>query len=697
MIRKLFHSRTPSSSRRTSNRRRFSFETLENRAMMAGVYPNDPGFAQQWSLDNTGQAGGIYDADLDGPEAWAVTTGSMATVVAVLDSGVDYDDPDLYQNVWLNQAEIPANIVAALTDTDNDGLISFRDLNDSANSSLVLDVNANGYIDGGDLLADPSWENGVDEDGNGHTDDLVGWDFHDNDNDPRPEISGGIYQSHGTGQAQQIGAMTNNGVASAGINWNVRLIPVRIRAEGLVIENVNAAAGIDYAVASGAPISNNSWRAADGGYVYSQEIYEAIARARQAGHLFIAAAGNDRTNNDVSPLFPASYALDNIISATPVNGSNELTGNYGQTTVHLGVSHPGGSSGASSHTSGVAALLKSVHPEWSYTQLKNHLLATVDPLPALSGITVSGGRLNAANALGVVQVTPQTKFYVVNDATQDRTYEYGATGAPVENYALNTGNSAPRGAASTAAGDKTWVVDANKKVYVYSTTGALLGSWTAGSLASNAIVEGIATNGADVWIVDARKDRVYRYTGAAGRLSDSQNATSSFALNSGNRNPKGITTDGQYLWVVNDNSTDKVFKYTLSGSLVGSWAISSGGGRPTGITLDLANMSDIWIVDSSSDRVYQYTAAATRTSGSQSPATSFALAAGNTNPQGIADPPTTAKWSARRASAPAESTALSTQSKDNSSVSLIDAASLEQLFAEPESTWTRKSRIKMRV
>jgi hypothetical protein len=234
---------------------------------------------------------------------------------------------------------------------------------------------------------------------------------------------------------------------------------------------------------------------------------------------------------------------------------------------------------------------------------------------------------------------PPTKFYVVNDASQNRTYEYGPTGTAIENYTLNSGNSAPRGAASTVAGDKTWVVDANRKVYIYSNSGALLGSWTAGSLASNATVEGIATNGTDVWVVDARSDRVYRYTGAASRLSGSQNAASSFALNSGNRDPKDIVTDGVHLWVVNNSSTDKVFKYTLSGSLVGSWTINSGGGSPTGITIDPASVSDIWIVDSNTDRVYQFTASASRTSGSQAPSASFALAAGNTNPQGIADPP----------------------------------------------------------
>jgi len=143
-----------------------------------------------------------------------------------------------------------------------------------------------------------------------------------------------------------------------------------------------------------------------------------------------------------------------------------------------------------------------------------------------------------------------------------------------------------------------------------------------------------------LWLVDNKTDKVFKYTGAASRLSGSQNAASSFSLAAGNTSPKDIVTDGVSLWVVNDSTTDKVFKYTLAGTLVGSWTIStSGASSPTGITIDPTNVSDIWIVDSFADAVFQYTAAASRTSGSQSAATSFALATGNTNPQGIADPP----------------------------------------------------------
>jgi hypothetical protein len=128
---------------------------------------------------------------------------------------------------------------------------------------------------------------------------------------------------------------------------------------------------------------------------------------------------------------------------------------------------------------------------------------------------------------------------------------------------------------------------------------------------------------------------VFRYTNAAGLRSGSQNAASSFSLNSSDSNPKDIVTDGASLWVVDDSSTDKVFKYTLAGSLVGSWTIAGAGSSPTGITLDPTNVSSLWIVDSGTKRVYQFDNAAGVTSGSLSPSTSFALAAGNTNPQGI--------------------------------------------------------------
>ena len=261
---------------------------------------------------------------------------------------------------------------------------------------------------------------------------------------------------------------------------------------------------------------------------------------------------------------------------------------------------------------------------------------------------------------GLNVCTPaKTKFFVVNDSTTsgvaDRTYEYATGGTADENYVLNSANTAPRGAAATAAGDKVWVVDANNKVYVYNNSGGLLGSWTA-TLPTGARPEGIATNGTDVWIVtsdgsstgrNTATERMFRFSGAttgtgANRLSGTQSPVSSFALNTSNLNPKDVVTDGTSLWVVNDASSgDRVFKYNLAGTCLGSWMIDAGNTSPTGIALDPSNVSNLWIVDNGTKRVYQYNSAANLTTGSTARAasTSFALSAGNTNPQGIADPP----------------------------------------------------------
>ncbi len=245
------------------------------------------------------------------------------------------------------------------------------------------------------------------------------------------------------------------------------------------------------------------------------------------------------------------------------------------------------------------------------------------------------------------ETPPATKFYVVNDATADRTYEYDSAGVAIENYALNASNTGPRGVAMTAVGDKVWVVDAARRVFVYNTSGTLLGSWTAGTLATNATVEGLATDGTHIWIVDARSDRVYYYANAAARTTGTQTATSNFALARGNAIPKDIVWGRQnnvsYLWVVDDTaSADRVYRYTLNATggttANSSWLISTQNAAPTGIALDPSNaVMDIWISDSSTDRVYRYADGRTLTAPVLS--SSFALGAGNTNPQGIADPP----------------------------------------------------------
>ncbi len=207
-----------------------------------------------------------------------------------------------------------------------------------------------------------------------------------------------------------------------------------------------------------------------------------------------------------------------------------------------------------------------------------------------------GATIIRSQSVGTITDDDTTKFYVVDDASTDRTYRYGLPGTTLGNSILGNGNTAPRDAASNAAGNTVWVVDANKKVYVYNTGGALLGSWTAGGLPSNAQVEGIATNNMDVWLVanSTSKDNVFKYTGAASRLSGTQNAASSFSLNKFDTNSKGLVTDGAALWIVDDGATDKVFKYTLTGTLLGSWTIDPANSHPTGLTITPASPSDIW-------------------------------------------------------------------------------------------------------
>jgi hypothetical protein len=153
----------------------------------------------------------------------------------------------------------------------------------------------------------------------------------------------------------------------------------------------------------------------------------------------------------------------------------------------------------------------------------------------------------------------------VNDTTVDRTYEYDAAGNSVENYTLDPANTTTRGIATNAAGTRLWVLDANRKVYIYNNSGVLQGSWTLGTLPTTALVEGIATNGTHLWVVDRSARRVYYYANAASRTSGTQTATANFALNSGNTTPKDVVFGSQsgtnFLWVVDDGTGfDRVFR-----------------------------------------------------------------------------------------------------------------------------------------
>jgi subtilisin family serine protease len=327
------------------------------------VMPDDDRFesGDLWGLHNTGQLdssgqAGLDDADIDAPEAWDITVGSSSVVVGVLDTGADYNHPDLAPNMWLNVGEIPG---------DN-----------------------------------------LDNDGNGYIDDVHGYDFFNNDGDP---MDG---HSHGTHTAGTIGAEGNNNVGVVGVNWDVSIMALKIFSDGGgYAGDVAVADSIDYSIANGARLTSNSW----GGGGFSQTLFDAISRAEQANQLFIAAAGNWSQNNDQSPFFPANYELDNVISvAASDNLDNRASfSSWGATTVDLtapgvstlstvpsnGYDFFNGTSMATPHVSGVAALIESVSPGAAYQFTKDVILGTVDVLSQWNGFTVTGGRLNAFRAL----------------------------------------------------------------------------------------------------------------------------------------------------------------------------------------------------------------------------------------------------------------------------------------------------------
>ncbi|MCA9246979.1 MAG: tandem-95 repeat protein [Planctomycetales bacterium] len=237
-----------------------------------------------------------------------------------------------------------------------------------------------------------------------------------------------------------------------------------------------------------------------------------------------------------------------------------------------------------------------------------------------------------------IEVTlPPTKFFVV-DTDLEQQFEYAADGTLTDNYALHRGNKGSQGAAASSDGSTVWVMNGNKRVFVYDDAGAYLGRWLA---VGPSRVDGIATDDTDIWILDRKLDMVFHYEGAAALRSGEMEATDSFALHTNNKQGRGITTDGVHIWIVNDIRTkDKVYKYDIAGNYVARWNIDPANSKPTGITIDPTGASDaVWIVDNLSDSVYQYDGGATRTGGSVVADSVFTLDGTNTNPQGIADPP----------------------------------------------------------
>ena len=349
------------------------------------VKPNDPEFSQLWAMENTGQSGGVPGADIKAVTAWDITTGSENVIIGIIDTGIDYSHEDLVDNIYVNTGE-----------------------DEWANPN------------------DPSTGNGVDDDENGLIDDYKGWNFITNTNDAYDD------NLHGTHVAGTIGATGNNEKGVVGVNWQVKLMPLKFLDSDGAGNASDAIRAIIYATDMGAKVLNNSW----GGGSFSQSVKDAITYAHDNGVLFVAAAGNDGTNNDVFPSYPANYDVPNVISVAASNDedqrpiwggggggddcgficSNALavsaSSNYGPTTVHLAApgdaiysTVPGGyrtlsgTSMACPHVAGAAGLLLAKSPSLSHLEIKTKLVDSVDQIPAFQDIVISGGRLNLTSAL----------------------------------------------------------------------------------------------------------------------------------------------------------------------------------------------------------------------------------------------------------------------------------------------------------
>ncbi len=228
------------------------------------------------------------------------------------------------------------------------------------------------------------------------------------------------------------------------------------------------------------------------------------------------------------------------------------------------------------------------------------------------------------------------KFFVV-DASSQATFAYDASGVSLDTIPLERTVAKPRGIASNPTGSIFWTIGDDGRVLVKDAAHRTIGSW---KLMSVDKPEGITVSGQDLWVVDNDRDRVFLVQNGAALRSGRVAPTSSFRLHGENQNPTDIVTDGSHFWVVNNHArkADEVFRYAMNGTLEGRWQLDLQNSSPTGITIDPNDVRHLWVVDSVADRVFEYRDATKVTSGNVVSAHSFALAAKNKNPQGIADP-----------------------------------------------------------
>ncbi len=333
--------------------------------------PNDSSFASQWSLDNARQTiqgvTGTYDADIDATEAWDVTTGVSSVAVAVIDTGVDLAHPELSGQIWKNPGESGSG----------------------------------------------KETNGRDDDGNGYVDDWRGWDWAAGDNNPADE------HGHGTHVAGTIAAKGNNASGIAGLAWGSRIMALRVADPNGYSSDSLIASAVAYAGDNGARVVNISMS----GPGSSTVIAQAVAAASNT--VFAVAAGNGGgdsvgDDNDASPQFPCSVTSLNLLCVAATDNVDALArfSNFGDTSVDLAApgvgilsTYPGGTlawmsgtSMASPHVAGALALVRSVSPSMTPTQVREALLGAVEARPALSGKVASGGRLNALRSLRVTAI-----------------------------------------------------------------------------------------------------------------------------------------------------------------------------------------------------------------------------------------------------------------------------------------------------